>query len=143
MGFLMRDAGSMDSGEAVERPKVVFFVDDDDKFREITSELLKRRGYEMILAASAKEASEVIESYEGEIDVLLMDIKLPDGWGATVAYRLCQIRPNMAVVYTTGFAKGDPVLSAGLGSADFVVTKPFTSEQLASELERAMNSVPR
>ena len=77
----MRDAGSTDSGEAVERPKVVFLVDDDHEFREITSELLKRRGYEMILAASAEEASEVIESYEGEIDVLLMDINLPDGWG--------------------------------------------------------------
>ena len=136
----MHEADSADPAEAGERPKVVFFVDDHDLIRETTSELLKRRGYDVLLAASAEEASEVIESYDGEIDVLLMDINLPDGWGATVAYRLSQIRPNMAVVYTTGFAKSDPVLSSGLGSADFVVTKPFTSEQLASELERAMNS---
>ncbi len=141
MGFLMSDASSTDSGEVGERLKVVFLVDDDDDFREVTSKLLKRRGYEVLLAASAEEASEVIESYEGEIDVLLMDIKLPDGWGVTVAYRLCQVRPNMPVVYTTGFAEGDAVLSSGLDSADFVVTKPFTSERLASELERAMNSV--
>lgn len=136
----MRDADSTGPAEAGRRPRVVFFVDDDPGMRQLVSKMLKKRGYEVILAASAREASEVIESHDGEIDVLLMDIVLPDGWGATVAHRLRQVRPNMAVVYTTGFAKGDPVLSSGLGSADFVVTKPFTAEQLGSELERAISS---
>ena len=136
----MSDDGSTDSVGAGGRPKVVFFVDDDDDIRHTTSQLLKSRGYEMLLAASAEEASEVIETFDGEIDVLLMDINLPDGWGATVAYRLRQVRPNMALVFITGFAESDAVLSGGLNDADFVVTKPFTTDGLVSELERAMHS---
>jgi DNA-binding LytR/AlgR family response regulator len=94
----------------------------------------------MLLAASAEEASDVMATFDGEIDVLLMDINLPDGWGATVAHRLRQARPNMALVFITGFAEIDPVLSGGLETAEFVVTKPFTTDGLVSELERAMQS---
>ncbi len=94
----------------------------------------------MLSAASAEEASDVSETFDGEIDVLLMDINLPDGWGATVAFRLRQARPNMALVFITGFAEIDPVLAGGLGDAEFLVTKPFTADTLVSELERAMKS---
>ena len=120
------------------RAKVVFFVDDNDSLRKATGRMLKARGYEVLLAASAAEAWAINEDHDGEIDVLLMDIMLPDGWGATVAQRLREVRPDMAVVYTTGFAESDPVLAGGLQGTDFVVTKPFTSDELVTELERAM-----
>ena len=44
----------------------------------------------------------------------------------------------MAVVYTTGFAEIDPILSGGLSGADFVIRKPFTGDQLADVLTRAI-----
>jgi len=134
----MTGDGSTGKAGTEARAKVVFFVDDDDEIRHTTSRLLQLRGYEVLLAGSAAEAGDVMEEFEGEIDVLLMDINLPDGWGASVAHRLRQVRPNMAVVFTTGYAKSDPVLSSGLADADYVVTKPFTTDQLVAELERAM-----
>lgn len=102
--------------------------------------MLEDRGYDVLSAASAQEASDVSEAFDGEIDVLLMDINLPDGWGATVAFHLRQARPNMALVFITGFAKSDPVLAGGLEDAEFLVTKPFAADTLVAELERAMNS---
>ncbi len=135
----MEDSGPLDPSGTGSRSKVVFFVDDDETIRVATAALLKRRGYEVLLASSAEEASNASEAFEGEIDVLLMDINLPDGWGATLAQRLLLARPEMAVVYTTGFAGSDPILSSGLKHADFVVTKPFTIDELVFELERAMN----
>ena len=134
----MNESDGTGRAQADGTGKVVFMVDDDPGIRLFTSGLLERSGYRVILAASAAEASEVIESFEGEIDVLLMDIRLPDGFGATVAQRLRLVRPGMAVVYTTGFASEDPILAGGLNDAEFVVMKPFTAEQLMSELERAM-----
>jgi CheY-like chemotaxis protein len=92
----------------------------------------------MIAASSAAEAEEVLDSYEGEIDALLMDINLPDGWGAIVAQRLRSARPGMAVVYTTGFAEIDPILSGGLSGSDYVIRKPFTGDQLAEVISRAI-----
>ncbi len=139
----MSDDGLTDSVGAESRRKVVFFVDDNDDVRRTISRMLESRGYEMLLAASAAEASEVSEAFSGEIDVLLMDVNLPDGWGATVAFRLREERPNMPVLFITGFAESDPVLAGGLGAVEFVVNKPVTRDKLVAELERAMASGPR
>jgi CheY-like chemotaxis protein len=136
----MNAGASTDPSGDGSRAKVVFFVDDDDQLRSVTARLLKSRGYEVVLAATAEEAWDIIENHEGELDVLLMDINLPDGWGATLAHRLRAARPELALVYTTGFAENDAVLQSGLGHADFVVTKPFTGDELVAELERAMAS---
>jgi two-component system, cell cycle sensor histidine kinase and response regulator CckA len=122
----------------MERKPVVFFVDDEDGIRHVANRLLRKRGFEMIGAATAADALQVVEDFEGEIDALLMDINLPDGWGAQVAQRLRAERPEMAVVYTTGFAEVDPILSGGLNSTEYVIRKPFTGDQLAEVLTRAI-----
>ncbi len=95
-----------------DRSPVVFFVDDEAGIRHVANRLLRKRG--------------------------LMDIHLPDGWGAIVAQRLVNARPDMAVVYTTGLAEIDPILSGGLAGAQFVIRKPFTGDQLADTLSRAI-----
>ena len=97
----------------------------------------------MLLAASAAEASEVSEAFRGEIAALLVGVNLPDGWGATVAFRLSQERPNMPVLFITGPAESDPVLAGGLSAVEFVVTMPVAADKLVAQLERAMASVPR
>ena len=134
--------GSIGAHAVADTPEgrryVVFFVDDEDALRLVTKRLLAKRGFDVIEAASAAEASEVIESYEGPIDVLLMDVNLPDGWGSLIAQRLRDVRPEMVVVYTTGFADSDPILSAALADAEWVVRKPFTGDQLADVLRRAI-----
>lgn len=119
----------------------VFFVDDDDRLRNVTCRLLKARGFTVLEAESAEKAMEVLETFEGDIDVVLMDINLPDGWGASVAQRLRATRPDMAVVFTTGYADVDPILASALNDAEFVVKKPFSTEQLVDVLEKAMAKV--
>lgn len=130
--------GESQGGASDSDRGTVFFVDDDDRLRTVTCRLLKARGYQVIEAESAERALEVLETYDGAIDVVLMDINLPDGWGASVAQRLRDVRPNMAVVFTTGYADVDPILSSALNDAEFVVKKPFSTEQLVEVLERAI-----
>jgi FixJ family two-component response regulator len=57
-----------------------------------------------------------------------------------VAQRLIAVRPDLAVVYTTGFAEIDPIQSGGLVGAEQVIRKPFTGDQLADVLTRAIES---
>lgn len=129
-----------EQAEELKRKPVVFFVDDEDGIRHIANRLLRKRGFDMIGASSAAEASEVIDRFEGHIDAVLMDINLPDGWGGQVAQRLMAARPQMAVVYTTGFAEIDPVRSGGLAGAEHVIRKPFTGDQLADVLTSAIRT---
>ncbi|MDZ7778639.1 MAG: response regulator [Gemmatimonadota bacterium] len=135
----MGDSEASSAGDAPEpRRGTVFFVDDDDRLRTVTCRLLKARGFEVLEAESAERALDVLEKYEDDIHVVLMDINLPDGWGASVAQRLRDVRPNMAVVFTTGYADVDPILASALNDAEFVVKKPFSTEQLVEILERAI-----
>ena len=127
----------MDQTSDGDRP-VVFHVDDEAALRHVTKRLLAQRGFDVIDAGSAAEAEALIEQHAGAIDALLMDILLPDGWGNTLAQRLVTLHPEMAVVYTTGYAETDPVLAAALADAEYVIRKPYTGEQLASTLRRAI-----
>lgn len=124
--------------ETTGRKPTVFFVDDDDGVRRTTAKILTRNGYEVLEAATAEAATELIEAHHEPIDVLLMDINLPDGWGAILAQRLLVQHPEMKVVYTTGFASSDPILSGGLNDAQHVLQKPFNSKQLLGMIHHAM-----
>jgi len=127
------------SGHGLEsRPPVVFFVDDEEGIRSIWSLVLRENGYEVIEAGSAEEAATRIETLREPIDVLLMDINLPDGWGASVAQRLRETHPEMTVVFTTGYASSDPILSGGLGDAPFVIRKPSPTEEVLRTIEAAV-----
>jgi len=127
----------VDQKSEVDRPKV-FYVDDEAALRLVTKRLLAQRGFDVIEAGSAAEAEAIIEEHTGAIDALLMDILLPDGWGATLAHRLRTLHPEMVVVYTTGYAETDPVLAAALADAEYVVRKPYTGEQLEDTLRKAI-----
>jgi FixJ family two-component response regulator len=116
----------------------VFFVDDDDRLRSVTCRLLQARDFHVLEAESAAEALDLLETYEGEIDVVLMDVNLPDGWGASVAERLHETHPEIPVVFTTGFADVDPILASALEDAAYVIRKPFSTEQLVEVLEAAI-----
>ncbi len=122
------------------RPKtpVVFFVDDEEGLRNTWPEILRRKGYRVLTAATAEEAIWFVEAFTAPIDVLLMDINLPDGWGASVAQRLRSVHPEMSVVYTTGFAESDPILAGALDDARFVVRKPATPAELLEVIAEAV-----
>jgi two-component system cell cycle sensor histidine kinase/response regulator CckA len=121
------------------RPPVVFFVDDEPGIRGSFATLMRRRGFTVLEAGSAEEAGRLIEIYKDPIDILLMDINLPDGWGATLAQALLEEHPEMTVIYTTGYADQDPILSGALNDAPFVLRKPFSSDELLELIRRAMD----
>ncbi|HSG09306.1 MAG TPA: response regulator [Longimicrobiales bacterium] len=121
-----------------QRQPVVFFVDDEPELRGAFSALLRKRGFKVLEAGNAEEAGRRIEEIEEPIDVLLMDINLPDGWGAAVAQHLLLSHPEMVVVYITGFAQDDPILAGALQDATYVLRKPFTGEELGEVLRAAM-----
>jgi len=121
-------------------PMTVLVVDDDIELRQSIRALLEYRGFMVLEAGSGEESESVIGSFEAPIDVVLMDIHLPDGWGATIAHRLRALRPEMATVFATGFAADDPILASGLNHVDFRLQKPFTGADLVATLRDAVEA---
>jgi DNA-binding NtrC family response regulator len=121
---------------ARSRP-IVLIVDDDDQVLDIAAIVLASLGYQVIPATNGEAALEIIKYYRA-IDLLMTDIVMPgeiDGW--ELARRAKHIRPELRVVYTTGFAdKALPDKShPGYGP---LLPKPWRADQLVSLVNRAV-----
>jgi CheY-like chemotaxis protein len=112
-------------GEA--RP-LILVVDDDGQVLEGTREIVEALGYDVIATRSGHEALSLIRN-ERTIDLLFTDISMPgmDGW--ELARRSKQLRPELKVVYTTGFsfAPVPDTLTPGYGP---LLPKPWRAAQL-------------
>jgi CheY-like chemotaxis protein len=115
-------------------------VEDEDALREVTRRLLTRQGYTVITAGNGLEAIAAAASYQGTIDLLLTDVIMPQMLGREAAERIRQIRPDIRVLYMSGYAQ--PVLAAE-GRLDpdvLLLDKPFTERELLDKVSAAISA---
>ena len=114
----------------------ILVVDDQESILFFLRKTLEQEGYEVIGAASSREAHEQLA--ESIPDVVLLDLKLPDGSGLTILEELQRDEPDLAVVMMTAFGDVDTSVRAmKLGAFDYV-NKPIRLEELLGILDRAM-----
>ncbi len=113
----------------------VLFVDDDRELRDLVGRVLSAAGCTVLAAASAAEAREVCVSHDGEIELVVVDVALPDGRGDLLVPLLRELRPELQVVLMSGF----PAAALGpTGEAPSrVLAKPFTPNQLRDAIAAA------
>jgi len=121
------------------RQPVVLVVEDDDALREITETLVRSFGYEALSAASSGAAVEVFQRRGSEIDLLLADVVMPDLDGPRLARLLRERRPQLAVLFVSGYP--DALAVRGLPNEELLL-KPFTSAVLAARLRRLLPVPP-
>jgi len=110
-------------------PPVVLAVDDDPDVLPIAVTVLAEMGYSVLEASSAAEALDVLKAHP-EIRLLFTDIMMPGGMdGFELAHEAKQLRPELQVVYTTGYAKTIPWGRHGVGYGP-LVEKPWRRAQL-------------
>ncbi len=98
---------------------------------------LETHGYTVLVAESAQEALVVAGLPQGSIDVLVMDIMLPDSWGTRLAEDIRALHPEIGVVFTSGYTDTDPVLEAGMSQRKPFLKKPFGTEELLEAVTTA------
>ena len=147
--YLPREAGpatatDMSSVAAVsERRGTVLLVEDDDAVRLAVRRMLEKLGFQILEAKDGEDGVRVSKAYQGHIDVLVTDLMMPRMDGRTLASALAVERPDMRVVFTSGYTD-DAVVRRGLvDSAHAFVQKPFTGEQLAHTISGLLDSVAR
>jgi signal transduction histidine kinase len=112
----------------------VLVVDDDSAVREITSNILSDLGYSIVEAGSGGAALEALDT--NSIDAVLLDFAMPGMNGAEVAREIRARRPNLPVLFATGYADADALTATG---DDVVIHKPFVEEDLAMKLGLAID----
>jgi len=119
----------------LEKPPTVLLVEDDDSLRRGLARSLGQAGFNVLQAGSGEEALRLAEDFTSELPAVVMDIKLPDAWGASLAQTIRSSHPELSVVYITGEAGDDPVLRSGLRDAHRVLLKPFNPKELVEILK--------
>ena len=121
---------------AVDAPLLhVLVVDDDAAMRKACCDVVERRGSAAMGAESVAMARAILKHQK--IDLLLLDLKLPDGGGLALLEQVKTLYPDTSVVVMTAFATvASAVEAMRIGAGDYL-TKPFALEELTTVLERA------
>jgi CheY-like chemotaxis protein len=119
--------------------ETVLVVEDEDALREVTRRIFSRNGYQVITAADGPQALAIAESHPGEIHLLVTDVIMPHMLGKEVAERMRLIKPEIEVLFMSGYAR--PVL-ASQGRLDpgvVLVEKPFSEADLLAVAGQVLN----
>jgi CheY-like chemotaxis protein len=128
------------SGDLLPR-ETILLVEDARRVREVVREILAMNGYEVLEARHATEALELSERHRGPIHLMLTDVVMPQLSGHELARRLGPLRPEMRVLYMSGYTDDDIVRHGVLGAGIAFIAKPFTPDALATKV-RAVLSAP-
>ncbi len=125
-------APCFDSSKDARNAGTVLVAEDEDAVRSLVRLALKRAGYTVLTAADGEDALAVAKAHDGKIDLLLTDVVMPRMGGPELAVRLRESRPDLPVIFMSGYA-GDALTREGsLPSGSAFVQKPFTPSVLAS-----------
>jgi hypothetical protein len=120
--------------------ETVLVCEDEPAIREVTRRLLARHGYEVILAEDGMDAIRLARTRAGPLDLLLTDVVMPQVLGRDVAEAIRAVRPEVKVLYMSGYAR--PVL-AGTGTLEAGVNlleKPFSEAVLLTAVREVLDA---
>jgi len=134
------DAAASDRPAAprVRREVTVLVVDDERGVRELTVRMIERLGYRVLVAADGTEALAKAAAHDGPIDVLLTDVVMPRMGGRELARALRERRPEVRVIFSTGYAGEAAQTNGQVEPGTAVLTKPYALADLEAKLRELL-----
>jgi two-component system cell cycle sensor histidine kinase/response regulator CckA len=128
----------------VDKPKdltgrgTVLLVEDEDAVRSFAARALGQRGYQVLEASTGTEALDVFESHQGDVDLVVSDVVMPEMDGPTLMEKLRRDRPDLKIIFISGYAE-DSFRKHLAENEDFMfLQKPFDLKELAAAVKAAL-----
>jgi PAS domain S-box-containing protein len=140
-----------DEGQAVYKPtpkpeedpqgsETILLAEDEQAVRHLLREILNRKGYQVLEAANGGAALLICERHQGPIHLLLTDVIMPEMSGRELKARLTQIRPEMKVMYMSGYTD-DAIVHHGILDSNIpFLQKPFTPQALTRKVREVLDA---
>jgi two-component system cell cycle sensor histidine kinase/response regulator CckA len=123
---------------AVARKAVVLVVDDEEDVRELVREILRAAGFEALGARDGEQALRALRD-DPSVDLVLTDVMMPNYDGPTLARRIAHDRPDLPVLFMTGYPPETLRALGMLPPGDPPIEKPFPIQELVRRVREALS----
>ena len=131
--------GKKSAGELLGGSETLLFVDDEDMIIEVAEEMFEQLGYKVLIARSGKEAVETYEKNKEQVDIVLLDMIMPDMSGSDTYDSLKEIDPDIKVLLSSGYSlEGQATEILNRGCSGFI-QKPFKMKELSQKLREILD----
>ncbi len=127
-------------GEVLKGTETVLLVDDEDMIIDVGEGILTELGYKVLLARSGKEAIEIYEKSKEKIDMVILDMIMPQMGGGKTYDRLKEMNPDIKVLLSSGYSidgQATEILERGCNA---FIQKPFNMKVLSQEVRKILDS---
>jgi len=130
---------------AVTQPQrgteTVLLVEDEPMVRNYARHILQANGYTVLEASGGQEALDAAQQHKGPIHIMVTDVVMPGMNGREAADRLAPLRPDMKVLYISGYTE-DQIVHYGVLEGVAFLQKPFSRAALLNKVREVLNLAP-
>jgi hypothetical protein len=119
--------------------ETLLVVEDNDMVRALVEEVLREEGYRVVTAADASQAIEACRQQVGPIHLMLTDVVMPKVSGCELAEQAASIRPEMKVIFMSGYADSAVAQRGVRPSEGHFLPKPFTNDALIAKIREVLS----
>jgi CheY-like chemotaxis protein len=120
---------------------IILIVDDESVDLFVMSEILEHSGYTVLAANGYDQALRIFDEHAANIDLLLTDVSMPIKTGVDLARTLLQLKPELKVLFTSGWVGATVLRSAAHPHLErFFLPKPFAASDLLESVHNALAS---
>ena len=119
--------------------ETVLLVDDEDMIINVGEQLLEKMGYTVLIARSGKEATEIYEKNKDKIDMVILDMIMPDMSGGDTFDRLKEINPEIKVLLSSGYSINGQATEILERGCDGFIQKPLSMKQLSRKIREILD----
>ena len=120
----------------------ILLVDDEDIILEVNREILETMGYRVLAAATGREALEIYGSHSGEIDLVILDMVMPDIGGGEIFTSIKALNPGVKVILSSGYIPNDETAGLMEQGCDAFIQKPFRIDAFLAKIRDVLGQNP-
>ena len=124
--------------EVSQGSETVLLVEDEEAVRQSACEFLTTCGYTVLQAVNGEDALRVTQEYQGTIDLMITDVVMPHMGGARLAGQLAIARPDMKVLFVSGYAESTVQRHGSIDITTNFMQKPFTLRMLSRKVREVL-----